>query len=156
MRKVCGKTQFPHSFGQIAFPQNFHTGKLGEVTVFYALFIHNFWSIYPEWLSNWVIWSYAEKYFGEHFDFKICLRKSGALLQSLIKTKERIPELIKSESRGEEYTSSLSYSGPSQTSKMVCYVKMISGFKTSAIFSKRSISNIWHGSEHTSAFYTSF
>ena len=42
--KFCGKAQFPHSFGQItriyveinfcAFPQNFDTGKLGEIIVF--------------------------------------------------------------------------------------------------------------------------
>ena len=42
--KFCGKTQFPHSFGRItrkyaetAFPQNFHTRKFGENTVFYAV-----------------------------------------------------------------------------------------------------------------------
>ena len=31
--------QFPHSFGRIAcaFPQNFHIMKLGEITVFYAV-----------------------------------------------------------------------------------------------------------------------
>ena len=40
----CGKKQFPHSFGQRpklcenrAFPQNFHTRKLGEITIFYAV-----------------------------------------------------------------------------------------------------------------------
>ena len=43
--KLCGKVQFPHSFGQFAqnyaetvtFPENFHTRKLGEITVFYAV-----------------------------------------------------------------------------------------------------------------------
>ena len=42
--KFCGKAQFPHSFGQFtrnyaetAFPQNFHTMKLGEITLFYAV-----------------------------------------------------------------------------------------------------------------------
>ena len=47
--KFCGKAQFPHSFGRwcgnfverhsgnCAFPQNFHTRKLGEITVFYAV-----------------------------------------------------------------------------------------------------------------------
>ena len=39
--KFCGKAESPDSFGQIvqnytetAFPQNFHTRKLGEITVF--------------------------------------------------------------------------------------------------------------------------
>ena len=38
--EFCGKAQFPHSFGQIprnsaetAFPQNFQTRKLGEISV---------------------------------------------------------------------------------------------------------------------------
>ena len=41
--KFCGKAQFPHSFGRIpqnytgAFPQNSHTRKLGEITVFFAV-----------------------------------------------------------------------------------------------------------------------
>ena len=40
--KFCGKAQFPHSFARVAqnygpFPQNFHTRKLGENTVFYAV-----------------------------------------------------------------------------------------------------------------------
>ena len=43
--KFCGKAQFPHSFWAIRpklgencpFPQNFHSMKLGEITVFYAL-----------------------------------------------------------------------------------------------------------------------
>ena len=42
--KFYGKEQFPHSFGRIAqnyvetsFPQNFHTRKLGEITIFYAV-----------------------------------------------------------------------------------------------------------------------
>ena len=43
--KFCGKAQFPHSFGRFArnyaenraFPQNFLTMKLGEITVFYAV-----------------------------------------------------------------------------------------------------------------------
>ena len=42
--KFCGKAQFPHSLGRIArkyaetaFPQNFRTKKLGEITVFYAM-----------------------------------------------------------------------------------------------------------------------
>ena len=44
--KFCGKAQFPHSFGRMArnyaetaFLQNFHTMKLGEITVFYAVVI---------------------------------------------------------------------------------------------------------------------
>ena len=44
MWKFCGKAQFPHSFGWITrsytetvFPQNFHTRKLSEITVFYAV-----------------------------------------------------------------------------------------------------------------------
>ena len=42
--KFCRKAQFQYSFGQIAklcgncaFPQNFHTRKLGEIMVFYAV-----------------------------------------------------------------------------------------------------------------------
>ena len=37
--KFCGKAQFPHSFGHFtyAFPRNFHTKKLGEMTVFFAV-----------------------------------------------------------------------------------------------------------------------
>ena len=38
--KFCGKAQFPHSFGRFAywtFPQNFHTRKLGEMTVFFVV-----------------------------------------------------------------------------------------------------------------------
>ena len=37
--KWCGnlKAQLPHSFGRFDFPQNFHTRKLGEITVFYAV-----------------------------------------------------------------------------------------------------------------------
>ena len=42
MWKVCGKGQFPHSFGRIAeicgncaFPKNLHKKKLGEIAVFY-------------------------------------------------------------------------------------------------------------------------
>ena len=37
MWKICGKAQFPQSFGRIAFQQNFHTRKLGEITVLYTL-----------------------------------------------------------------------------------------------------------------------
>ena len=54
--KFCGKGQFPHSFGQFArkfcgkairpklcgncaFPQNFHTRKLGEIAVFFAVIV---------------------------------------------------------------------------------------------------------------------
>ena len=34
----CRKVQFPHSFGRkCAFPQNFHTRKLSEITVFFAV-----------------------------------------------------------------------------------------------------------------------
>ena len=47
--KFCGKTQFPHSFGRFvrnysetAFPQNFHTRKLGEITVFFTVPIKTF------------------------------------------------------------------------------------------------------------------
>ena len=42
--KFYGKAQFPHSFGrfarnyaEIVFPQNFHTRKLGEITVLFAV-----------------------------------------------------------------------------------------------------------------------
>ena len=43
--EICGKAQFPHSFGRFArnyaetgaFPQNFHTRKLGEITVFFVV-----------------------------------------------------------------------------------------------------------------------
>ena len=34
---LCGKAQFPHSFGTCAFPQNLHTRKLGEITIFFAV-----------------------------------------------------------------------------------------------------------------------
>ena len=34
--KFCGKAQFPYR--NYAFPQNFHTMKLGEITVFYAMY----------------------------------------------------------------------------------------------------------------------
>ena len=38
--KFCGKTQFPHFLcGNCAFPQNFHTRKLGEITAFYAVLL---------------------------------------------------------------------------------------------------------------------
>ena len=37
--KFCGKAQFPHSFGRITFPQNFHTRKLGENTIFYTVYV---------------------------------------------------------------------------------------------------------------------
>ena len=41
--KFCGKAQFPNSFGKLcrncAFPQNFHTRKLGEITVFSAVLV---------------------------------------------------------------------------------------------------------------------
>ena len=47
--KFCGKVQFPHIFRQIAqnyanyctFPQNFHTKKLGENMVFFAVIWFN-------------------------------------------------------------------------------------------------------------------
>ena len=43
--KFCGKARFPHRFGRFrpklcgncVFPQNFHTRKLGEITVFFAV-----------------------------------------------------------------------------------------------------------------------
>ena len=42
--KFCGKAQFPHSFGRFArnsaetaFPQNFHTMKLGEIMLSFAM-----------------------------------------------------------------------------------------------------------------------
>ena len=40
--KFCGKAQFPLAirpklYGNCAFPQNFHTMKLDEITVFYAV-----------------------------------------------------------------------------------------------------------------------
>ena len=39
MWKFCGKAQFPHSFGNCVFPQNVHTRKLGEITVFFAVYV---------------------------------------------------------------------------------------------------------------------
>ena len=43
--KCFGKAQFPHSFRQIvqdsgncAFPRNFHTSKLGGITIFFVVF----------------------------------------------------------------------------------------------------------------------
>ena len=51
MWKFCGKAQFQYSFGQIsrncAFPQNFHTRKLGEITEFFAVFVPNVSFSYP-------------------------------------------------------------------------------------------------------------
>ena len=49
MWKFCGKVQFPHIFRKIArnyanyctFPQNFHTKKLGENMVFFAVIWFN-------------------------------------------------------------------------------------------------------------------
>ena len=39
--KFCGNAQFPQNFGQFgqfkAFPQNSHTRKIGEISVFYAV-----------------------------------------------------------------------------------------------------------------------
>ena len=39
--KFYGKIQFPHSFGRFgrncAFPQNFHTRKLGEIKIFFLV-----------------------------------------------------------------------------------------------------------------------
>ena len=44
MWKLCGKAQFPESFGRFdlnyaktTFPQNFQTRKLGEIAKFYAV-----------------------------------------------------------------------------------------------------------------------
>ena len=45
MWKLCGKAQFPQSFGanrpklcgNCAFPQSFHTRKLDEITVFFVV-----------------------------------------------------------------------------------------------------------------------
>ena len=53
--KFCGKAKFPHSFGRFArnyardcaFPQNFHTMKLGEITVFYEVSIPIPFSLCP-------------------------------------------------------------------------------------------------------------
>ena len=49
----CGKAQFPHSFanrsklcGNCAFPQSSHTRKLGEITVFYVVFLLAFCQIF--------------------------------------------------------------------------------------------------------------
>ena len=38
VRKFCGKAQFPHSFGNCAFQQNFQTRKLCEITAFYVVY----------------------------------------------------------------------------------------------------------------------
>ena len=39
--RFCGKAKFPHSFGRttqnFTFPQNFHTRKSGEITLFFAV-----------------------------------------------------------------------------------------------------------------------
>ena len=47
--KISGKVQFPHHpklCGNCAFPQNFHIRKLGEITVFYAVFLNfKYWPI---------------------------------------------------------------------------------------------------------------
>ena len=39
VRKFCRKAQFPKLCGNCAFPQNFHTRKLGEITVFFAMLL---------------------------------------------------------------------------------------------------------------------
>ena len=72
--------------------------------------------------------------FGEHFHFKMCLRKTGTPLQSLINIQERRLGLLKSVSREEEYTSSVTYFEPCQTFKIECFVTMIHGFKTLSSF----------------------
>ena len=48
MSKFSGKTQFSKSFARFAFPQNFHTRTLGEITVFDAMIILHFraWKIF--------------------------------------------------------------------------------------------------------------
>ena len=39
MWKFCQKVQFPHSCQRIAHPHNFNTRKLGEITVFFAVYL---------------------------------------------------------------------------------------------------------------------
>ena len=40
------------------------------------------------------------------------------------------------------------YSKPCEASKMECLAKIVNGWKPSAIFAKRSILDIWQGSEY--------
>ena len=58
--KFCGKEQFPHIairpklWGNCSFPQNFHTRKLVEITVFFAVFVTLVTSIGTEIRRSWV------------------------------------------------------------------------------------------------------
>ena len=66
MWKFCAKAQFTQGFGQFArnpaetvFPQNFLTRKLGEITVFKAVFAANInpfltkFPFYAHWKHHW-------------------------------------------------------------------------------------------------------
>ena len=44
------------------------------------------------------------------------------------------------------------YSEPSQTSKMKCFAKIVSGFEPLTIFAKQSIWDVWTVSQHAPAF----
>ena len=46
MWKFCGKAQFPHSFRRFAFPRNFYTRKLGEISAFYAVHFISSYMLY--------------------------------------------------------------------------------------------------------------
>ena len=52
--KSGGKTQLPHS-RDFALPQNFHTRKLGEITVFYAVKAVHFFCLLSEFLIFFTI-----------------------------------------------------------------------------------------------------
>ena len=43
-------------------------------------------------------------------------------------------------------------SEPCQLSKMKCFTKMLNGFQPLSIFAKRSILDVWQGSEYVCAF----
>ena len=58
--RLCGKEQFPHTAihlklcGNCSFPENFYTRKLGEITVFFAVFVTLVTSIGTEIRRSWV------------------------------------------------------------------------------------------------------
>ena len=73
VRKFCGKTQAncPRLCGNCAFPQYFHTRKLGEITAFYAvsanifsLNVENFWEL---WLTFFFLSEMSVKYLKENY-----------------------------------------------------------------------------------------
>ena len=66
MWKFCGNAQFPRVnrarlCGNWAFPQNFHTRKLGEVMVFYTMKPNSSWTVFWEFsrvFQVYVLWNF--------------------------------------------------------------------------------------------------